>query len=335
MNLKRSTVYLIRGAKSNMSDNYRFVRGAFETYYAHKKVVVSNSENPLTLEAGDSFEFDGTVMKFNGFEFDAKSLRGAFKLGWVSDGSLEDSSDDTRVVQRNVASTKVTTRDLSHVHRSSSDGLSASSEEDRKVLDLERRKAVIASGEKVVSGTSLRVAKEVDPGGKTVAKLRTPAKLVATDAHLPQWGTHVKDLESLSEAKPEYVNKKPPAGATAFVMDERVPKTGARVIGEYSGDGISTEIGKVRQSDDSSKAVVANKPSNLFKPQKSEFDLKLAAGKCLSTDFPSDWDFKAKLSDKISRLKSSKPQRVLLQTLWLVESDAFRKVLLKEYPNTF
>jgi hypothetical protein len=312
-----------------MDNAISFKRGDFKVYYSKTKIRVGTNDKQVVIEDGQEFEYDGTTLKYDGLEFGASSLRGIFSRGWASPfpDDPQPPIHNSGNVERNIASAKVKTSDFSRVHRMSSDSMTSVRVEDQKVLDINRRTAVIASGERV-SSENVQVVKNDPASGRVIARVKVPAKVVVNDMHLDS-GENRRRIEEAGDGKPIYLDQK----ANGVSITTNTPsRMGARVIESDQEEGYQI-IGQVAGRE---SRLETNVPVPLsFRPQKDEDSLKIAAGRLISPLFPKGWDFKLKLSDKIETVVAMKPNKALLQAFWLVESDAFRKSLLKSFPNVF
>ncbi|HEY8095929.1 MAG TPA: hypothetical protein VIE65_07495 [Methylobacter sp.] len=93
----------------------------------------------MDIQSGDSFEYDGTIVKYAGAEFAQPGLRGAIRDGWAT--LNEQSGVPTAfAAERPVAKSQSINKDLSRVQRHQSK-MDASNMDEDVVLDVNDRKA--------------------------------------------------------------------------------------------------------------------------------------------------------------------------------------------------
>ncbi len=118
--------------------NVVWKRGQFYTFYARMKIRVGGGQQ-MDIQEGDSFEYDGTIVKYAGAEFAQPGVRGAIRDDWAT---MDESGDvpTTFVADRPVAKSQSVNRDLARVQRHDNH-MEASSLDEDVVLDVKDRKA--------------------------------------------------------------------------------------------------------------------------------------------------------------------------------------------------
>lgn len=104
--------------------NIQWKRNEFRTFYATMKIRVGNHSGNGSgeIQKGDEIEYDGTIVKYSGLEFQSTQLRSAVEKGWiVLDPDQTNSTPSTHVASRAVAKSNMKTSDLSKVQRTQID----------------------------------------------------------------------------------------------------------------------------------------------------------------------------------------------------------------------
>lgn len=340
----------------------QFQRNVFKTYYAKIKIAVEGvSQNRIC--AGDEFEYDGTILKYQGCEVAAPGVRGAVKHGWVTDRPLE-SVEDTFVAprqnSRNVAQSQTINTDLSNVKRHAAGVLQSDSLDEQTVLNVSDRSEVRqANGRGHITqdhnrSGQARQAMAInrdalsEQEGTTIGRIRTPAKSV-TDILAPSSHGLVKKLEELDGS-----------GFIPLPSVEGISMGGTRSINRAASvhEDQDREVGRVRQVQDRGvrqqaadrEAVEFDRrddrrqapepapaPRKASKPTKidTKLDPKVRIARRIDPDFPSDWVFTGKLEARLAAVKEHGATPVFLEALYAAEGDQMRKKLEQSFPKQF
>ncbi len=176
-------------------------RGEFHKFYSKMKIRVGghNGSQPVEILKGDEFEYDGSICKYAGAEFQQPNLRAAIRDGWATmDEDSGGVSPAPFVSGRDVAVSQSKNTDLSRVQRRPRAPLSSDSLDEETVLEVsDRRNAMnprtgqghlgqsdnrrTASERGVQPSVDDRMAvsaSEVDDqDGIEISKIRTPTSL--------------------------------------------------------------------------------------------------------------------------------------------------------------
>lgn len=337
--------------------NYQFQRNVFKTYYAKIKIAVEGvSQN--RINAGDEFEYDGTILKYQGSEVAAPGIRGAVKQGWVTDRPLE-SEEDTfvspRQNMRNIAQSQTINTDLSNVKRHSAGSLQSDSLDEQTVLNVSDRSDVRQSNgrghitqDHNRSGhtrQAMTVNRDTlsEQEGRVIGRVRTPASTV-TDVLAPSSYGLAKKLEELDGS-----------GFIPLPSVEGISMGGTRNIDRTASihEDQDREVGRVRQVQDRGVRQQADRrdvefdrrddrrqesaPHKASAPAKIDMKLdpKVRIARRIDPDFPSDWIFTGKLEARLAAVKEHGITPVFLEALYAAEGDQMRKKLEQTFPKQF
>lgn len=354
-------------------------RSEFHTFYAQMKIRVGGVPGmQVDILAGDSFEFDGTIVKYAGSEFPQPGVRGAVKEGWATMDE-EGNVPAAFVPDRPVAKSQSINRDLSRVQRHQPRTMDSSNQDEDVVLEVGDRNAKrdprtgrghidqSDNRRKTDTGRILDIQQsDFDEQDATpISQIKSPAKLkVDVIAHPGA----ARDIENRTVAQ----------GYGRYAGERRNPRSqqdqGSQVV-EREGVTIKTNVGQVdrnvrvseaedegvqvgtvRHTDKGTQsrdgvtitdtsgtpgskkgngksvpATVAAKSVSL--PANASPKLKQAVRLC--SDFPVDWNFFGKSTDKIAKIKELGSGAGLLDALCATESPKFKKELEKSFPKHF
>jgi len=343
-------------------------RGDFRTYYALMKIRVGGATE-VSINSGDEFEYDGSVLKFEGREIPQPSLRGSFRQGWVSEEppGEEGSYVPPKQATRNIASSQSVNRNLSQVQRRGQGQIETDSLDEDTVLNVSDRSAARRADPRGQRGhlSAEHNRRHASARGMEVhqdaleAQEAVPIGRVRTSTHFkgditkPQ-NAGLKDrLENLS--------------GSGFIADENGPvmepqrRSTGKVVdrsvhAEMDDDGV--EVGRVRHSSNRRQVEgvsvrdtsgpqgpsSANPPRGANGPAgpartaykvNTKVNPKVRVARAIYPDFPSDWSFEGKLSDRLAAVKAHGATPEFLDALYAAEGDQMRKALAKAYPKQF
>jgi hypothetical protein len=206
---------------SQQTESMRWQRGTFHTFYAKMKIRIGGKEE-VSISMGDSFEYDGQVIKYAGMEISNTHLRSALEDGWYSMNP-----DDTTTVRavrptRDRAASQSVNRDLSRVQRVSGKGMDTDYMDEEVVMNVSDRRPQ-GTGQRTLNVPTDRAKPRImtsmdnqrvrtaggmpieieEQDGVTIGRVRTPATLKVdmkgetTDSSLLHMGNVVNQLESL------------------------------------------------------------------------------------------------------------------------------------------
>lgn len=116
-------------------------RGEFHKFYAKMKIRVGghNGSQPVELLQGDEFEYDGSICKYAGAEFQQPNLRAAIRDGWAT---MDEGGHSPApfVSNRDVAVSQSKNTDLSRVQRRPRAPLESDAHDEDTVLEVSDRR---------------------------------------------------------------------------------------------------------------------------------------------------------------------------------------------------
>jgi hypothetical protein len=324
-------------------------RGNYHKFLARMKIRIGqNSQGIMQIEQGDEIEYDGTILKYAGAEITSPSLRGAIKTGWlVSVGN--DISDLPQSVQphRKIAKAQTINTDLSKVQRSDSGVLETADIDEQTILSISDRQdkgkpGVTERPEPRKLTASVKKGVQ-DQDGEVVGRIRSPAKAESVDVSRDtDYGKKLNELEM-----PKPIGKKPNQNVILKEGVEIKTNVGSvsPTINEEENEG--TVIGKVRKSEKISSEGISvedtssrqSKPGLHLNSNGLKIDMKIPTririARHIKPDFPIDWSFDGKLSERMNTLKSYGTDPQTLEAVYAAEGDNFRRALEKEFPKQF
>lgn len=223
----------------------RWVRGKFITLYAKMDLRIGKSRKDgidLKVYKGDEIEFDGTVIRYAGYEITSPSIRTSIQDGWfTSDPNQIDSHVSPKKTMRNMASNNVKTTDLSRVHRMGTTSLEPSEVDEEVVMDVRSRRDAMQNGRYLtqndakkqnvhpaaahVGGFKLESGDGGDDDGKVVGTVRTPNKLKVDNIN--EVGNLAHRIEEAQIGSPNFVDTH-----TEGVMIRHTPRVNRNVVQE-------------------------------------------------------------------------------------------------------
>lgn len=352
-----------------------FQRGKFKKYWATMKIRVGGSNVPVDILQGDEFEFDGTVLKYGGGEYTSPQTRGAINAGWATDNRQGQSQVQAHRSTRSVAKSTSVNRDLSRVQRNDPNALGTDHSDEDTVMDVSDRrpqqtgKRVLnvpndRAAPRVIQANSARgmeITTEGDQEGVSVGRVRTAAKVKAdmTTSQGQSVASRLSKIEGsgfvphgAEKARGHNVLTKEGITISSNVtggrvgsvemsdMDEGEVVGQVRNSGRRSVEGISVEdTSNIRE-----RRAQAERSSKVQKPATKTVKVaadeggaasKIKTAKTIDPKFPEDWNFFAKLDDRIKLIKKNDKNRKFLQALFVVEGASIRAHLQKAYPKMF
>jgi len=307
----------------------KWQRGTFQTLYANVRVRVGGTHD-TAIEKGDSFEYDGTILKYAGMELNSISLRGAVERDWAS-LSLDSDQPQSIHASRSVAKSQTVNKDLSRVERLSSNSITSDSLDENTVMDISDRrssdtsKKVLGvplnnSSPKAITRNNMSISSEdaYAQEGVTVGRLRTSAKLdvdVTKDS-----GKSASKLENLSGSG--FIRETIEKEGVSISMNTKKMSNTIEVQDELEG----TTVASVRHTDKETLKKTNGKLNKKLNP-------KLRIARVIDPSFPLDWSFAGKLAERLQRAKEHGDTATFIQALYAAEGDQMRKLLEKEYPK--
>lgn len=179
--------------------SFQWRRGEFHKFYAKMKIRVGghNGSQPVELLQGDEFEYDGSICKYAGAEFQQPNLRAAIRDGWAT---MDENGNSPApfVSNRDIAVSQSKNTDLSRVQRRPRVALENDSHDEDTVLEVSDRRNAMnprtgqghlsqADNRRAASDRGLQPALEErmavsaseldEQDGIEISKIRTSAKL--------------------------------------------------------------------------------------------------------------------------------------------------------------
>ena len=334
----------------NSSINWK--RNQFLKFYAKMKIRVGGN-NPIDINKGDEFDYDGTIVKYAGMEFSQPQMRGAIQAGWASLNLVGEEIVNPVTVPRAVAVAKTVNTDLARVQRKVSSQMSSDSLDERTVLSVSDRHEG-GSIRALQSGSQVKQNVIPQQDGEPIARVRTSSKLTM-DVSSKNTGNVISNLENGSWGRPEYNQKVVREGVEVTTnlkgMSHQinVEESDGEVIGQVrnsnkkSEEGISFTGGKVDPMVAELMAqieVLKNQMSSLSDPKPvgvipANVDARIRVARTIDQTFPLDWDFSGKLAERLDRAKGFGITDTFLEALFAAEGDQMRKLLKREFPEKF
>lgn len=334
-----------------------------------------NGSQPVELLQGDEFEYDGSICKYAGAEFQQPNLRAAIRDGWATMNE-DGSSPAPFVSSRDVAVSQSKNTDLSRVQRRPRAHLGSDDLDEDTVLEVSDRRNAMnprtgqghlghadnrrsAADRGVQPPPEERMAvsaSEVDEqDGIEISKIRTSAKLnvnilakpnAARDIELSM--DHEKGVGRFAgerRTRPNIIEREGVTITTTSNMDR-----GGRVVEADEAEG--RHVGNVRHSSSSKRSVegmtiedTSNRRASRSDPAPKavapkaripdDASPKLKVAIRLCPKFPVDWNFFARAEDKVARIKKLGATPDFLDALYAVESPSMKKTLELKYKSHF
>jgi hypothetical protein len=353
-------------------------RGTFLKFFAQMKIRVGGKDT-LDIQKDDEFEYDGSVVKYAGAEFPQMGLRGAIAQNWAVLDQSNAESVSAFVASRDVAKAQSKNTDLSRVQRSKAQPMEQDSLDEETVLQVSDRRPDATqnprtSPKKLTKDDNRRstAGQRVNPmqitqsdldeqDGKVVGKVRSAAKLGNVD--VTKESNLARQIENRVLGQPEMVATKRVIEREGITIKTNMGTVNKHVQKSQEDEGVV--VGKVRHAKtretegitikDTSgprgaeEPVIikgANGPSapvlqvSKVQPKAGKLSTKHQTAILVCPDFPTDWNFMAPVSDRVSRAKkllgSFDDDGVqFLKALYVSEGNSMKKVLKKTYPQVF
>lgn len=348
-------------------------RNKFHKFFAQMKIRVGGAAVPVDIQQGDEFLFDGTILKYGGSEFTSPQTRGAINAGWATRDQSGGNGIQNHSSNRSVAKATSVNRDLSKVQRTEPASMQTDMSDEDTVMNVSDRRAqntgkkVLgvpndkAAPRVMVRGMQVNSDGVENQEGVSVGRVRTSARLTANV--LSSQGAAVKDkLNNISGSGfvPEgeekarghnviqregiTVKTNTTAGRVSRVemsdMDEGEVVGKVRRTRDHSTEGVTvTDTSNIREerarAERAPKAQAVQKPAAKTVKVDAENGTaaKIKTAKTIDPKFPDNWNFFAKLPDRIAIIKKNEKNRKFLLALFVVEGASVRAHLQKTYPK--
>lgn len=349
-----------------------FQRGKFKKYWATMKLRVGGSNVPVDILQGDEFEFDGTILKYGGGEYTSPQIRGAINAGWATDSRQGQSHVQAHRSTRSVAKSTSVNRDLSRVQRNDPNALGTDHSDEDTVMDVSDRrpqqtgKRVLnvpndKAPPRVIQSRGMEITSDGDQEGVSVGRVRTAAKVKAdmTTSQGQSVASRLSKIEgsgfvphgsdrarghNVLQKEGIIISTNVTGGRVGSVemsdMDEGEVVGQVRNSGRRTVEGISVEdTSNIRE-----RRAQAERTPKVQKPAAKTVKVasdeggnasKIKTARTIDPKFPEDWNFFAKLDDRIKLIKKNDKNRKFLQALFVVEGASIRAHLTKTYPKMF
>jgi len=337
----------------------KWQRGKFHTFFAKMKIRIGGKDNTVdVIHKDDSFEYDGSILKYAGAEVPSTQLRGAIESGWASLVEGDDTPVEAFFPTRNVAKATTVNRDLSRVQRGGVT-MDTNSLDEETVLEVGDRgkmeKARAGSQPKVLTKDNNRRGMTVSSSeldaqeGVTVGRVRSAAKIKVED--VTKEPGLARQIENRGLGKP-ILNKGKTTqveGVTIRTSVSDIDRSAPIAGGEEEG----TVVAKVRHSSKAStEGIEVQDTSNIragslaaeaAKPRKGApavaIDTKLTprirVARAIDPTFPADWCFSGRLNERMEAVRAHGISPRFLEALYAAEGDQMRKKLEAEFPKQF
>jgi hypothetical protein len=230
----------------------KWQRGTFVKFFAQMKIRVGG-QNSTDIQAGDEFEYDGSILKYAGAEVATPQLRGAIDAGWATFNEEAAAPAAPARPSRNVAKSQTVNRDLSRVQRTSS--METSTVDEDEVLRIGDRAATSKGADprilqrddnRRVRGMEITGDLAGDQEAVTIGRVRTSAKTVFADS--TRSDAVSRQITALENQTPK---------AALFAKEKTVEREGVSIrttAGVRPGTRMSQEdegvvVGRVRKTD--------------------------------------------------------------------------------------
>lgn len=328
----------------------KWQRGKFIKFFAKIPIRVGGKDSVDKIDAGDEFEYDGSILKFAGAEMPTSSIRGVIAKDWASLTEDDDSPVDAFVATRDVAKSVSINKDLNRVQRGGLTRVSAEEIDEETILTIDDRgrmeNAKMNDSPRILTRDDNRRKIGIRPSisdtqeGVTVGRVRSAAKVVVDVSKNPETAGVIENrVLGKPVLKGNIVN--------AEGMSIRMSTGSASSSIGSAEDGVI--VGKVRKSTpvstggievkDTSRVRAASIVEEAAKPRRAVINTKLPPririARMIDPDFPSDWSFSGKLADRLASVKEHGVTSEFLEALYAAEGDQMRRALEKAYPKHF
>lgn len=335
-------------------EEIKWQRGQYLKFYAKMKIRLGGQQHSYTVESDDEFEFDGTMCRYSGMEFSQPGIRRAIAQGWASPVAGDNTHVDSFQPGRNIASATSINRDLSRVQRVSAP-VGVNDMDEDTVLNIGDRSSAMKdpnrghlnkSDNRRTASHGMSVGRsDVDSqDGVVVSRIKTSTHAVVDVAANPN---RARELEMASyddgfgrseerEGVSIKTNMGSVRGSVVLLEDMNEGKVVGNVRGQTTthSDGITVQdTSNIRQKASRPKRnIVPSAPSPVIDAATAP-NAKIVLAKSICSDFPTDWNFFAKLDDKLQRIEKLGVSKQLLKALFASESKQLKKVLAERYPK--
>jgi hypothetical protein len=326
-------------------------RGEFKTYYAKMKMHIGGKDD-IQIAEGDELQYDGTILKYGGTEINTLQLRSAIMSGWITDDPNDNSRPNRIVPVRNRAIAQSINRDLGRVQRvqghidtDNMDEETVMNVSDRRQqstghkvlnvpLDSAKPKIMTAQDNRRTSGNMSIVNDVEDQEGVEIGRVRTPAQLT-TDIYSKEAKEVKQRLEELEGSgfipnknviEREGVSIKTTVGN----QEEMINFSEGKVVGKVRHTASASTEG-IQVLDTSNRSARSTPNIKID----AKIDPRVRIARAFDPDFPSDWSFSGKLSERLACVNEHGASPRFLEALYAAEGDQMRKVLQKEFPKQF
>lgn len=336
----------------------KWERGKYIKFIAHMKIRVGGV-NPVAILKDDEFEYDGSVLKYAGAEYQSQGTRGACEKEWATRAGGSRSAIENFSPSRNIASATSVNRDLSRVQRNSSQALQTSTLDEQTVLDVSDRRPNTKDDPRAQprvmtrqdNHRGMRVNPDVsNQEAVTIGRVRTPSHF---KGNVYENAGKKEQLENITGSG--FIPDENVIQREGVTMRTNVGKVSRSVRTAQEGDGVV--VGKIRRTASSSEGIQIDDTSNI-RPEREakkaahakkavpakaaerpsidiKMSPKLRMARRIDPDFPSDWSFTGRLSDRLDAAQKHGITPQFLEALYAAEGDQMRKLLEREYPKQF
>ncbi len=322
-------------------------RGKYIRFFAKMKIRVGGA-NPVDVQTGDEFEYDGSILKYSGMEVSSPQLRGAIDNGWATEDESEITNLEIEAVRptRNIAKSQTVNRDLNRVQRISNREVNTSSLDEDEVLKVSDRSdsktpKVLRQENNRKNRLTVNSDNSDTQEAVSIGRVRTSAKAVFNDVSRSDSVKKVQELENMSNVRAELYNRTvEKEGVTITSNLGRVASV------SEADDNEGTTVGAVRKATKASSEGISIQDTSGIRntstkkastQQKAPVikDPRIRVARTIDPGFPVDWVFTGKLTDRLAAVKAHGATPSFLEALFAAEGDQMRKMLMKEYPEQF
>lgn len=332
-------------------DTIKWQRNNFIKFYAAMKIRIGGNKDSVDkIEQGDEFEYDGTILKYAGYELATPGIRSAIEKGWA--GRVQDSNESIAAVvpTRNIAKATTVNRDLSRVQRGSPSVMPADSLDEETILEVSDRgktertsNGQSADPRLLTRNNNRKMAidrSDLDSQDAVqIGRVRTANKSVTDVTKNPRLAAAIESGEGVGMVgRPELYHQQKTLHAEGVTIRTNVSVDRSMVNAEDEG----TVVGRVRHTNKAStEGIDIKDTSNIRTASKSKpvidtnLPPRIRMARRIDPSFPDNWCFSGKLADRLAAVKAHGASPVFLEALYAAEGDQMRKVLEKEFPDQF
>lgn len=317
--------------------NIKWQRNVFQTFYAVMKIKVGGA-SVIEIEKGESFEYDGTILKYAGHEIQQPSVRGAISSGWATPNAEEvDDGVSAKAVARNIAKSQTRNSNLNRVERTAVE-FSVTEVDEGQVADVSARRGqgLRDAPRKILTSS------DASSEGTTVAILRTRSNLGPID--ITRTHNLAKQLEDRNFEKPEYLNVEPePTLSKRAMRVTREAESESETVGQVrqsrvkDADGVTLNHAKkgaapVQAEASTNRTLEVKKPAMKVALSSNP---KIRLAQRIYPDFPLDWNFEGRPVERVARVQAYSNDPEFLEAVYAAENDQGKKALSAAYPDLF